>query len=200
MTDKDFAALSSSDIEWAAEVDPGKYGFYKHEKESVSDEIALRRGRGVTVWAQTAFFARQRGATTLGLAPEHVKVTPCDVKKTIKKTEEAMREGCQSFVGDTTSPGTSSGTALGSKTQPSRKQSSSTRSTRSTKTELPPLSNGAVWSLEKVGVRTLEDLTKKTEAEIRCLRGIGQVTVYKLKCLMASKGWGFLPTKKGKKK
>ena len=131
MTDKDFAAPSSSDIEWAVEVDPGEYGLYKHEKECVPDEIALRRGRGVTVWAQTAFFARQRGATVLGLAPEHVKVTPCEVKKTIKKVEKAMRGGCRNFIGDTTSPGTSSGTVQGSTTRQSRKQSSSTRSTPS---------------------------------------------------------------------
>lgn len=134
MTDKDFAAPSSSDIEWAVEVDPGEYGLYEHEKECVPDEIALRRGRGVTVWAQTAFFALQRGATALGLAPEHVKVTPCEVKKTIKKAAEAMREGCRSFIGAPTNSETKSSTEASS-TRGRSGRSSSTRSTPSPKSK-----------------------------------------------------------------
>ena len=122
MSDEKNFAAPAGEVEWMAQANPGQYGFYDFEVgPHISEEVALRRVRGTIVVAQTAFFARQLGAVALGLAPEHVKVTPCEVKKTIKKVEEAMRGGCRSFIGDTTSPGTSSGTVQGSTTRQSHK-------------------------------------------------------------------------------
>lgn len=133
MNDKDFAAPSSNEIEWEVEADPGEHGLYEYEKgKHITEEIAVRRVRGVTVWAQTAFFARQRGACALGLAPEHVKVTPCKVKRTIEKTAEALRCGCQRYIGDTASE-LEQPSSPSSSIRQSKPRSTSTRTTRSPK-------------------------------------------------------------------
>ena len=138
MSDEKNFAAPAGEVEWMAQANPGQYGFYDFEVgPHISEEVALRRVRGTIVVAQTAFFARQLGAVALGLAPEHITVTQWNVTTAVKKTLEMVAEEaqstCQNYVGDTTSPGTSSGTVQGSTTRQSRKQSSSTRSTRSPK-------------------------------------------------------------------
>lgn len=48
---------------------------YPHETgDWVPVETAVRRARGHVVWAQTWFFARQKGAAALLLEPEHINV------------------------------------------------------------------------------------------------------------------------------
>lgn len=139
MTDKDFAAPSSSEIEWDVQMDPGEYGLYAHEKgRHISEEIAVRRMRGVTVWAQTAFFARQRGACALGLAPEHITVTPCVtpyVKTIIEKTAEALRQGCKNFIDAPTDSELEQPSSPGSSTRRSKPRSTSTQATQSPKSK-----------------------------------------------------------------
>jgi hypothetical protein len=58
-------------VRWVARQWGG--GLYEHEKR-VGGRMRARRRRGVVVWAQTHYLARQRAGAELLLAPEHVVV------------------------------------------------------------------------------------------------------------------------------
>ncbi len=60
-----------------------------------------------------------------------------------------------------------------------------------TQSNLPKLAEPAERALAVVGIKSLEDMTKKTEQEIRQLHGMGPNAMKKLKEAMSEMGLSF---------